>query len=346
MSSHKQKALFLESNQGRFVVSEHNIPRPGNNQLLVKIYAAALNPIDYKIQQTGVFVDKYPAVLGVDMSGVVQEVGEGVREFTKGDKVFSHGNFSNDQSTFQQYAVADVDCTAKIPPNLTVDDATTVPLGFDTAAVGLYSDQLGAGLTPPWVEGGQGKYAGEPILIMGGSSSVGMYAIQLAKLSGFSPIITTASSGHEQELEALGATDVIERYITAEQFTRALQKITQQPIKVAYDVIAVPETQRMAWSAVARGGTLVLTLQPIVKEEEGKGRSIVATYGNPHAQPNQALCRESWSILGKWLQDGVIKPNNFEVLPNGLDGIPNGLERLKTGQISGMKLVSHPQETA
>lgn len=56
-----------------------------------------------------------------------------------------------------------------------IDHATTVPLGFDTAAVGLYSDQLGAGLTPPWEEGGQGKYAGKPILIMGGSSSVGMY---------------------------------------------------------------------------------------------------------------------------------------------------------------------------
>lgn len=63
----------------------------------------------------------------------------------------------------------------QIPPNLDYDQAATVPLGFDTAAVGLYSDQLGAGFTPPWVEGGQGKYAGKPILIMGGSSSVGMY---------------------------------------------------------------------------------------------------------------------------------------------------------------------------
>lgn len=63
----------------------------------------------------------------------------------------------------------------KVPPNLNLDHAATVPLGFDTAAVGLYSPQLGAGLTPPWVQGGQGKYAGRPILIMGGSSSVGSY---------------------------------------------------------------------------------------------------------------------------------------------------------------------------
>lgn len=83
----KQKVLFLQSKQGKFVVSEHAIPRPGNNQLLVKVYAAALNPVDYKIQQTGAFVENYPAVLGVDMAGVVQEVGVGVQDFAKGDKV-------------------------------------------------------------------------------------------------------------------------------------------------------------------------------------------------------------------------------------------------------------------
>ena len=73
---------------------------------------------------------------------------------------------------------SDIHCDvniSQIPPNLDFDQAATVPLCFDTAAVGLYSDQLGAGLTPPWVEGGQGKYAGKPILILGGSSSVGSY---------------------------------------------------------------------------------------------------------------------------------------------------------------------------
>jgi NADPH:quinone reductase-like Zn-dependent oxidoreductase len=206
MSPQKQKALFLESKQGRFVVGERDVPEPSKGQLLVKIHAAALNPIDYKIQQTGVFVEKFPAVLGVDMAGVVEDVGEGVQDYVTGDKVyvqfylgshtpfdhirsFSHGSYSNDQATYQKYAVV-ADYTAKvsecnndityevnipqIPPNLDYDQAATVPLGFDTAAVGLYSDQLGAGLTPPWA-GGQGKYAGRPILIMGGSSSVGSY---------------------------------------------------------------------------------------------------------------------------------------------------------------------------
>lgn len=88
MSSEKQKALFLESKQGRFIVGERNVPKPDKGQLLVKIHTAALNPIDFKIQQTGLFIEKYPAVLGVDMAGVVEDVGEGVQAFAKGDKVY------------------------------------------------------------------------------------------------------------------------------------------------------------------------------------------------------------------------------------------------------------------
>ncbi|KIJ07711.1 hypothetical protein PAXINDRAFT_89974 [Paxillus involutus ATCC 200175] len=345
MTSQQQKALFLESKQGKFVVGHRDIPSLGKGQLLVKIYSTALNPVDYKVQQTGVFVEKYPAILGVDMAGVVEDVGEDVQDFAKGDKVFSHGNFSDDQSSFQQHSIAIADFTAKIPPNFDFDRAATVPLAFDTAAVGLYSEQLGAGLTPPWVEGGQGKYSGKPILIMGGSSSVGSFVIQLARLSGFSPIITTASPAHENHLKSLGATDFIDRHVSGDQFTASLNKITKQPIEIVYDAISLPETQQAAWAVLSNNGTLVLTLQPVVKEDQGKGRRVVPTYGSPHAQANHALCDASWRILGKWLQDGVIKPVDFELLPNGLHGIPEGLQRMKAGKVSGKKLVAHPQET-
>ena len=126
-------------------------------------------------------------------------------------------------------------------------------------------------------------------------------------MSGFSPIITTGSSAHQDAIKALGATNVIDRGLTGEAFAAALQKITQQPIEVAFDVISTPSTQAAAWSSLARGGRFVLTLQPVVKEEEGKGRTIIATYGSPHAEPNQAMCRAAWTVLGRWLQDGVIK---------------------------------------
>jgi NADPH:quinone reductase-like Zn-dependent oxidoreductase len=83
----QQKALFLQSKQGKFAVGLHSIPKPGKDDLLIQVYSAALNPVDYKIQEHGFFVEKYPAVLGEDIAGIVDEVGEGVRNFVKGDRV-------------------------------------------------------------------------------------------------------------------------------------------------------------------------------------------------------------------------------------------------------------------
>jgi NADPH:quinone reductase-like Zn-dependent oxidoreductase len=83
--SPQQKALLLLEKQGNFEVRSRSIPSPGTGQLLVKVISAALNPVDYKIQEHAIFVDHYPAVLGVDIAGIVEEVGQGVENFRKGD---------------------------------------------------------------------------------------------------------------------------------------------------------------------------------------------------------------------------------------------------------------------
>ena len=83
----KQKALLLDKKHGDFVLGENDIPTPGPGDVLIKIKATSLNPVDWKIQKYGIFVEEYPAVLGTDIAGDVEEVGEGVTEFKKGDKV-------------------------------------------------------------------------------------------------------------------------------------------------------------------------------------------------------------------------------------------------------------------
>jgi NADPH:quinone reductase-like Zn-dependent oxidoreductase len=83
----QQKALLLTKKQGEFVIENIDIPTPGSGELLVKIYATALNPVDYKIKDYGIFVEEYPAVLGNDAAGIVEAVGEGVKAFVKGDRV-------------------------------------------------------------------------------------------------------------------------------------------------------------------------------------------------------------------------------------------------------------------
>jgi NADPH:quinone reductase-like Zn-dependent oxidoreductase len=88
--SPQQKALILPKKQGNFEVRSRSIPSPGTGQLLVKVQSTALNPVDYKIQESGMVVKHYPAVLGSDIAGVVQEVGKGVENFRKGDNVLDH----------------------------------------------------------------------------------------------------------------------------------------------------------------------------------------------------------------------------------------------------------------
>lgn len=86
--SNKQKALVLPSKHGQFTVDLVDIPKPGHGQVLVKVEAAALNPVDHKIQQYGVVINEYPAILGQDIAGTVENIGEGVNQFKKGDRVY------------------------------------------------------------------------------------------------------------------------------------------------------------------------------------------------------------------------------------------------------------------
>ncbi|KAG2153981.1 chaperonin 10-like protein [Suillus clintonianus] len=345
--SPQQKALILLEKQGNFKVGSRSIPTPGTGQLLVKVYSAALNPVDYKIQVDGIFVTHYPAVLGVDIAGIVEELGEGVENFREGDKVLAHGNFYMiDQGAFQQYTLAVATFTAKIPSSQSFDSAATVPLGVDTAVAGLYGKHLGAGITPPWAKIVNDHEPKKPIVILGGSSSVGSYTIQLARLSGFYPIITTASPSNEDLVKDYGATHFFDRHLSASQLMVAINKVTDSPIRIVYDAISLPETQSVGWGLLAQNGILVLTLPALVKEDEGKGRKAVHTIGSPHLpHNNQELFRSSWGMIEKWLLEGIIQPNNREILPNGLEGIIGGLERMRMEQVSGTKLVAHPQET-
>ena len=87
--SRQQKALFLQSKfADNFVLGTAPIYKPGPGELLVKNKAASLNPVDWKVQKHGMFVEHYPAIVGVDIAGDVEEVGEGVASFSKGDRVY------------------------------------------------------------------------------------------------------------------------------------------------------------------------------------------------------------------------------------------------------------------
>lgn len=338
-----QQALFITSKQGPWRVEGRPVPAPGKGDLLVKIHATALNPVDWKIQKSGYFVKDFPAVIGSDSAGEVAQVGEGVTNFTKGDRVIHQGWFlENDKATFQQYAVVPAEIVSKIPDSWSYDDAATLPLGLATAACGLYNPvaEGGLGLPAPWTPEGKDKYKNQSIVILGGSSSVGQFAIQVARLSGFSPIITTSSLKHESFLVSLGATHVIDRSST--DVTKLIQKaLPDGKTAVVYDSISLAPTQQVALDVLSPNGKLLLTL-PKAEGLDFADHTVSNVFGNVHAQRKLGVSMYS-SLLGL-LEDGSIKPNRVEVLKGGLSAIPDGLERMAENKVSGVKLVVHPWE--
>ncbi|EIN12423.1 GroES-like protein [Punctularia strigosozonata HHB-11173 SS5] len=350
MAPSEQKALIISSKGGEFAVGNATVPSPGAGEVLARVDATALNPIDWKVQRGG-YEDliQYPGILGSDAAGVVEEVGESVTTLQKGDKIVWQGMFKNDRATFQQYTVVSADLAAKIPPNVTVDEAATIPLGLATAFLALYNTKRvgqagGAELTPFWKS--SSAYAGQPFVLLGGATSVGQFVIQLARLSGFSPIIATASAKHADYLESLGATHVLSRSLPADALASEIADIALHPVKIVYDAVGVAETQKTAWSLLAPGGRLILVLpaaEGIVHGVENK--ELVQVFGNVNYPGQDEVGRELYAHLGRWLQDGAIRPNRVQVLPNGLAGIPDGLELLRQEKVSGVKLVAYPHET-
>lgn len=345
----EQKALFLSGPKGRFVTRNTTVPSPGAGEILVEIHATALNPVDWKIKAYNFLIEEYPAILGTDAAGIVKAVGKGVKNFKVGDRVLHQGYFDNRHATFQQYTVVPAEIAAKLPPKLTFEQGASFPLAMGTAACGLYNKRQespgGAGLYPPWEQGGRGKYAGQPILIIGGSSSVGQQAVQFAKLSGFSPIITIASRRNELRLRSRGATHVIDRSVPLSRLQNTIREITDKPLEIAYDAIADYNTQNAAYGALANGGKLILTLDAAIEQEKlTADKTIVNVFGNVHVPTQREVGVGLYRNLTAMLEAGDLKPNEVQVVRGGLGGIPGGLERLKRGGISFLKLVVFPQD--
>ncbi|KAH9885810.1 GroES-like protein [Cubamyces lactineus] len=357
-----QKALLLHKESTPYVVGEVPVQHPGPEEVLVKIIACALNPIDYAVVNppySRLFIRSWPYISGYDGSGVVVEVGSQVTNLKEGDRVLFPGG-SNPQersATFQQYAVVLAELTAIIPDNITFEQAATIPLALATDVIVLYNqspapENLSLRLKPVWEPEGTTAYAGTPAFIIGGASSLGQYAIQLAKLAGHSPIITTASLHNTSLLTSLGATHVIDRNLPKDEILAQVSKIIgRKPLEFAF--VAVPhdpEQCRLGRDALALGGGLAIVLPspdrvPADVANPGDGKRVGYVFGSFRLPYTRELGIATYQNLTGWLEKGTLKPNPVEVLPNGLAGIPEGLERMKANKVSGKKLVAHPQET-
>ncbi|MGY3482626.1 NADPH2:quinone reductase [Bradyrhizobium sp. USDA 4011] len=190
------QAAILDAPAKPFRLTDIVRPQASPGQVLVRIKASGVNPLDLKVAagQAVHARQPLPAILGIDLSGVVEAVGANVTAFRRGDEVYGMtGGVGGLQGSLADYAALDADLLAPKPANLTMREAAALPLIFITAWEGLVDR---AHVT-----------AGQKVLIHGGAGGVGHVAIQIARASG-AHVYATGSANSVPLIERLGATPI------------------------------------------------------------------------------------------------------------------------------------------
>ncbi|CAL5867221.1 uncharacterized protein PFLUO_LOCUS1436 [Penicillium psychrofluorescens] len=212
----KNSAAWLIANKARpLQVKSAAYTRPREAEIVIRNYATAINPIDWRIQDMGTSMMykwiEYPCILGSDVAGEVVEVGPQVTRFKVGDRVVGQAVGKDEkrnrdaEGAFQLYVVLLEHMVSPIPDSLPYENAAVIPLAVATAACGLFqTDQLGLQLPSA-----SPKPKGETLLIWGGSTSVGSCAIQLAVGAGYE-VFATASPKNFDYVKNLGAAKVFD----------------------------------------------------------------------------------------------------------------------------------------
>lgn len=309
MQNTKMKAIVIEEYGGQNALKEKIVEKPPllDNQVLIEVKAASVNPIDWKFRE-GHLADQYafefPIILGLDVAGIVKEVGKHVVEFTNGDRVFARPDTTR-YGAYAEYTAVDELLIAKIPDNLSFKEAASVPLAGMTAYQCLF-DALEI-------------MEGQKILIHGGAGGVGSYAIQLAKLKG-AYVATTASKKNHGFLRELGA-DLCIDYHTE----NIEDKLTEYD--AVLDTIGT-SVQTASMKILRRGGRLVSIVDP-PNEELANRYGITEEF--VWLNPNGNQLKE----LAKLLSEERLKPVVGETFPLNEKGVKNAHELSESSHARG-----------
>jgi alcohol dehydrogenase len=257
------RALLLTQYGGPEAAQLRDVPRsqPGPGEVLIRVRAAGLNPVDYKTRQ-GMLkpVQRYelPVIMGNELAGVVEANGEGAARFTVGERVFARMP-KGSMGAFADYAAVPETFLAKMPAALDFETAAGIPLAGLTALQALRDELRLAG--------------GGRVFIPGGAGGVGTFAIQLAKWLG-AQVITTASSRGRALVERLGADTIID--YTTQRFEDHVHDVDG-----VFDLIG-GETLKKSFGVVKRGGTVVsvagMPEPQTARKDLGRGAGLAALF--------------------------------------------------------------------
>jgi NADPH:quinone reductase-like Zn-dependent oxidoreductase len=268
----KNRAFRLHGYGGPAMIQldEISVPTPGPGQVLVSVKAVGINSFDWKLREgflRQAFPLALPAILGVEFAGEIVELGSDVKRFAAGDRVMTllHG-----LGAYAEYIAVDESVLCRIPEALSDIEATALPISVQTAWEAL----LAAGEPLP----------GMKVLIQGGAGVVGGFAVQFAKSSG-ATVIVTASAKTRDYVIALGADEVID-YRT-ERFEDRVKDVD-----LVLDFVG-GETIERSWSVLIAGGAIVTVNSPDIGAKAPSGfRGLFA-----RAQPAPARLAKTAQLV-------------------------------------------------
>lgn len=263
------------------------MPEPGPADVRVRVHAAAVNPVDWKIRAgylAAMIPYKMPLTIGWDMSGVVEQVGAEVTHLSVGDEVYGRPDIARDGS-YAEYMVVRASEVAAKPETLSHNEAAAVPLAGLTAWQALFDHaQL---------------KKGERVLVHAGAGGVGSFAIQFAKWAG-AHVIATASSANEALIRDLGADEFVDYH--SQRFEEVLAKVD-----VVLDTIG-GDTLARSIQLLNSGGRL---FSVVTTPDEAALAAVGATGGNFMVQPSN----KDLGHIAKLIDDGTVRVLIDSVFP-------------------------------
>ena len=276
------KAVRIHQYGNASILRYEDIPQPaiGEDEVLVRVVAASVNPVDWKIREgwlQTIVPHQLPLTLGWDVSGVIAAVGESVTRFKTGDSVYSRPELSRN-GCYADYVAVRASEVAYRPTTVSHVEAASLPLAGITAWESILS--VGQVAT------------GQRILIHAASGGVGSLAVQLAKWRG-AQVIATTSAANRGLVESLGADEVIDYRTTS-------FKECVSDVDMVFDTIG-GQVQEDSWAVLKPGAILVSVISP-PSEERAKALGVRA--GFVFIQPNAAILEQ----LAGLVDSGKIRP--------------------------------------
>lgn len=260
------------------------IPEPGTHEVLVRVHAAGVNPVDWKIREGHLGKIALPAIMGSDFSGEIEALGPEVTEFRVGESVL--GSVADESGSYAEFALADVSTIIEKPAGIDHVQAAAIPVPAMTAWQALFDTAE--------------LRKGQKVLIHAAAGGVGGFAVQFAKWKG-AHVIGTASGANAELVRSFGVDEFIDY-----RSTRFEDKV--RDADVVFDTIG-GETQERSWKVLKKGGILVSIVQP-PSEKAAAARGVRGVHMVEDAKRTTELTQ-----IAELVVSGRVKVNVETILP-------------------------------